>query len=61
MDVIAVSLAVCYTNSIYNPRPCRIELSNPSSLTVVCKRGSVEYTDTVRQRWLASSLRHGRG
>ena len=40
---------------------CLIELSNPSCLTVVCKRGSVEFTDTVRQRGLESSLRHTQG
>ena len=30
--------------------------SKPSCLTVVRKRGSVEFTDTVRQRGLESSL-----
>ena len=40
---------------------CRVELSNPSCLAVVCKRGSVELTETVRQRGLASSLPHTQG
>jgi len=38
------------TISFNHPCVCRIELSNPSRLIVVCKRGSVEFTDTVRQR-----------
>ena len=37
---------------------CRNELSNPRYLTVVCKRGSVDFTGTVRQRGLERSLRH---
>ena len=36
-------------------------LTRVALLYVVCKRGSVEFTDTVRQRGLASSLRHERG
>ena len=44
-----------------HPCVCRIELSNPGCLTVVCKRGSVEFTYTVRQRGLESSTRHTQG
>ena len=44
-----------------HPCVCRIELSNTSYLTDACKRGSVEVTDTVRQRGLESSLRHTQG
>jgi len=36
------------TISFNHPCACRIELSNPSCLTAVCKRGSVEFTDTAR-------------
>ena len=44
-----------------SPRTCRNKRSNLSCLTVVCKRGSVEFTDTVRQRGLERLLRHVRG
>ena len=47
--------------SFNHPFVYSIELSNPSCLTVVCKRGSVEFTDTVKQRGLESSLRHTQG
>jgi len=45
------------TISFNHPCVYRIELSNPSCLTVVCKRGSVEFTDTVMQRGL--EVRYG--
>ena len=41
--------------SLNHPCVCHIELSYPNNLTVVCKRGSAEFTDTVRQRGLDSS------
>ena len=47
--------------SFNHPCVCRMELSNPSCFTAVCKPGSVEFTGTVRQRGLESSLRHTQG
>ena len=46
---------------IQKPCSCRIELSNQTCLAVVFKAGSAEFTDTVKQRGLESSLRHERG
>ena len=45
---ISLSLSLD-TISFNHPCVCRNGLSNPRCLTVVCKRGSVEFTDTVRQ------------
>ena len=47
--------------SFNHPCVCRIELSNSSCFTVVCKRDYAEFTDTVRQRGLESLLRHTKG
>ena len=55
------SISNCNIISFNDPCVCRIELSNPSCFTAVCKPGSVEFTGTVRQRGLESSLRHTQG
>ena len=50
-----------YKISFNHPCVCRIELSNPSCLTVFYKRGFAEFTNTVGQRGLENSLRQIQG
>jgi len=52
MDLLVHSRYSVNTISFNYPCVCRVELANPNGLTVVCKRGYVEFTDTVRQREL---------